>query len=149
MSRLSAPACKYLVRMMVMMAVMVMTAAMIAMLMMMVMTTAMIVMLMMMVVAAAVTAMLMVVPVTAVFILLMMFFQKFPDLCPVFQRAKDGFSSQLFPRRRNHCRILVFLPKHVDTLFNLFICHQLRPADDNGRSMSYLVLIELSEILKI
>ena len=140
MGSLPAPACEYLICMMVMMSMMPVATAMVSMFMMMAMNA------FLMPVAAAVVSMFMVM---TTFFMSPFAFQKFFYLSPVFKRATDSLCTQFLSWGRDNCSLFIFPAKHMNTFFNFLIRHHLRPADDNRRRMLYLILKKLSEIFKV
>ena len=162
MSRLPAPACEYLIRMMVMMAVVVMAVVM----MMTAFSFFVIVVVVMMATAGLFVAMavivsmataglfvIMVVTTASTFLtsvmMTAMIFQKFFYLRPVSQRPADCLPVKLLPRRGDDRRFWILLAEHMDALLNLLVRHHLCSADHDRRRVLYLILEKFSEILKV
>ena len=158
MRRLPAPACKYLICMMMVMSMMSMTTTFLmvmAMVMRMAVTAAFLmvmVMLMTVMLVMTVTAaslMVMVMSAAALFIFFMVEFKQLLNLRAVFKSTHNRFFSQLLPRCGNNGCLCIFPSEHVHTVFHLFICHHLCPADYNRGCMFYLILKKFPKILKI
>ena len=83
------------------------------------------------------------------FMVMVMMMQKFLYLGSMLQCMADSFLPQSLPWRGNNRGVSILIPEHADTFLYLLIRHHLCSADHNRRSVLYLILEELSEVLKI
>ena len=162
MSRLPAPACEYLIRMMVMMAVVVMAVVMMmtafsffVIVVVVMMATAGLFVAMAVIVSMATAGLFVIMVVTTASTFLTsvmktaMIFQKFFYLRPVSQRPADCLPVKLLPRRGDDRRFWILLAEHMDALLNLLVRHHLCSADHDRRRVLYLILEKFSDILKV
>ena len=111
----------------------------------------MIVIMVMFMMSAAAVLLMVVIVIMVMLMMSMTFFileQPF-DLCSCMKCMLDCFFSKLIPRCGNNCCLLILFTQHLYTIFYFLICHHLCTADNDCRSMLYLILKELAKILQI